>query len=207
MKIKKLWKIFLCLFFINLLIFNWNKISWFFNYQAVSDLTSDFLKKESLAVQNKEIQNIDIYEATIEIPKIEISVPLIFPTTSKQTELVKSLDLGAVHFPNSVMPGQIGQTIILGHSSPVNWPKTKYKWIFSQLNELIEGDKIYIFLNDRKYQYFVVRKFFLEKGERISSSLLTKNNNMLYLVSCWPPGKTEKRIVVEAETQGRIKIK
>ncbi|MDP1614227.1 MAG: sortase, partial [Methylococcales bacterium] len=66
-----------------------------------------------------------------------------------------------------------------------------------RLNELVEGDEIYVFFDNRKYEYLVIRKVFLEKGEEVSKDL-TNNKNMLVLISCWPPGKDIRRIAVEA---------
>lgn len=205
MEIKKLWKVFIFLFLIIFVIFNWNEVSWIFNYKAVSGLLTDFFKRS-----DKEIEKIDSYndssdnrydyyeeEDSLEIPKIEVSAPLIFTETAEQKEIGKSLNIGVVHFLGSALPGQAGQTIILGHSAPPGWPKIKYDGIFTHLNELVEGDEIYVFFNNRKYEYLVIRKVFLEKGEEVSKDL-TNNKNMLVLISCWPPGKDIRRIAVEA---------
>jgi len=104
-----------------------------------------------------------------------------------------------VHFPDSVLPGEIGQTIILGHSAPPSWPNIKYYWVFVRISELAEGDEIFVFFNNREYRYTVARKFFLERGEEISQDPLTDNTNVLLLISCWPPETGTRRIAVEAE--------
>ena len=38
----------------------------------------------------------------------------------------------------------------------------------------------------------------MERGEEISEEGLTNDENMVVLVSCWPPGKDLRRIAVEA---------
>ena len=212
MEIKKLWKVFIILFLVIFLIFNWNEVSWIFNYRAVSGLLSDFFKGS-----DKEIQKIDQYdyyegeedksssssfatarlkEDSLEIPKIEVSAPLIF--VENRDKVYKTLDNGVVHYPDSVLPGEKGQTIILGHSAPPNWPDIKYDNVFSRLNELEEGDEIFIYFEHQKYNYSVTNKFFLERGEEIPE-YLTNSDNMLVLISCWPPGKDIRRIAVEAK--------
>lgn len=138
-------------------------------------------------------------EDSVEIPKIEITAPLVFVDSLEVREIEKGLDLGVVHFPDSVLPGEIGQTIILGHSAPPSWPKIKYYWVFVRINELVEGDEVYVFFNNRKYEYIVARKFFLERGEEIPQDPLTNNTNVLLLISCWPPETGTRRIAVEAE--------
>jgi LPXTG-site transpeptidase (sortase) family protein len=219
MEIKKLWKVFIILFLVIFLIFNWNEVSWIFNYRAVSGLLSDFFKgSDKEIVSDKEIQKIDQYdyyegeedksssspfvatwvkEDSLEIPKIGVSAPLVFTETAEQEEIKKSLDVGVVHFPDSVLPGQAGQTIILGHSAPPNWPDIKYDDVFSRLNELEKGDEIFIYFEHQKFNYSVTNKFFLERGEEVPE-YLTNSDNMLVLISCWPPGKDIRRIAVEA---------
>lgn len=212
MVIKRFWKVFIFLFLITFIIFNWNEVSWIFNYKVVFGLLSDFLKGSDRGVQkneqneqnkqNKQNKQYEYYEKenSLEIPKIQISAPLVFSESADRKKIYKALDRGVVHFPNSVLPGESGQTIILGHSAPPGWPKIKYDWVFSRLNELVEGDKIYVFFNNRKYEYIVIRKVFLEKGEEVSQNDydLTNNKNMLILISCWPPGKDIRRIAIKA---------
>lgn len=204
-KIKKFWKPFLVLFLITFLIINWNEVSWVFNYQALSRFFSEFFQNNiSLAMpsffgENKlknEKFEYSEKENSLEISKIEILVPLIF--VEKEEEVINALDRGVVHFPGSVLPKEIGQTIILGHSAPPGWPKIKYDWVFSRLNELENGDEIFVYHNNRKYSYNVVKKIFLERGEEIPENL-TNSDNMLILISCWPPGKDIRRIAVIAE--------
>lgn len=211
MEIKRLGKYFVFLFLLTLIIFNWNHISWIFNYQVLSDFFSGFFKSSE-----QEIQTIDYpsdstgtkddedyeyseKENSIEVPKIELTAPLVFVDSVEINEIKKGLDLGVVHFAESVLPGEPGQTIILGHSAPPNWPNIKHYWVFVRINELVEGDEAYVFFNNRKYEYTVTRKFILEKGEEVPQGALTNNNNMLLLISCWPPETGKRRIAVEAE--------
>lgn len=135
---------------------------------------------------------------SIKIPKIGISAPLIFVSNSNNQYLHDKLDSGVVHYPGSVKPGENGETIVLGHSAPPNWPKIKYDWVFSRLNELNPGDQIILYYNNQKYVYSVTRKVFLNKGQEMPKNDLTNNNNTLISISCWPPGKDYKRIAVES---------
>ena len=206
MEIKKLWKAFAFLFLLMLLIFNWSDISWIFNYRVVSSLFSDAFNKEEVVLNDS--SNIVVLkdqgeyydrENSVEIPKIGVLASLVFSESAEQSDMQKALDTGVVLYPDSALPGDSGQTIILGHSAPVGWPKIKYDWVFSRLNELAEGDEIIVYFNNRKYTYIVNRKVFLERGEEISQDGLTNNENMVVLISCWPPGKDLRRIAVEAK--------
>jgi LPXTG-site transpeptidase (sortase) family protein len=208
MEIKKLGKYFVFLLLLTLIIFNWNEVSWVFNYRVVSEFFSGFLKSSREKIQVTDDYN-DFNETegyeysekenSIEIPKIEVTAPLVFVDSVEIGEIKKGLDLGVVHFADSVLPGQPGQTIILGHSAPPNWPQIKYYWVFVRINELIEGDEVYVFFNNRKYEYTVTRKFILEKGEETPEDPLTNNTNVLLLISCWPPETGTRRITVEAQ--------
>jgi LPXTG-site transpeptidase (sortase) family protein len=205
---KKLLKPFILLFLINFLIFNWNSVSWIFNYRVILGAISDFSGKISgffAETENKmnnlsqiaqaENVNFPLKENSLEIPKIGVLAPLIV-ADSKEKDLEAKLNRGGVIFPDSALPGQSGQTIILGHSAPPNWPKIKYDWVFSRLNELEEKDEIKVYFNNREYNYYVKNKIFLEKDEEIPNYSIDPGNTLL-LISCWPPGKNLKRIVVE----------
>lgn len=202
-------KYFLLVFMVSALIINWNEISWLFNYKAISGLvsgafeskiiakTSDIFEKKELPAPLKNSEPTD-KENTLEIPKIGISVPLIFSEKATPKDLSKLLDQGAVYFPGSVLPGEAGQTVILGHSAPAGWPKIKHDWIFTRLNELTEGDEIFVYFNHRKYTFYVNGKVFLDRGEELPKPL-TNSKNILVLISCWPPGQDMRRIAVTAE--------
>lgn len=198
--VKKLFKPFILLFLVNFLIINWSDISWMFNYRVISGIVSDFFEKNSNKTDNiAQLGGIDYLnkENSLEIPKIGVLVPLIIVEDSNGRDFNKELDKGVIFFPSSVLPGQTGRTIILGHSAPSNWPKIKYDWVFSRLNELEEKDEINFYFNHQKYTYYVKKKNFLNKGEEIPNGS-TYSENTLLLISCWPPGKNFKRIIVEA---------
>ena len=198
--IKRLYKAFLFIFLVSFLIINWNDISWIFNYRVISQTISNFFQKDS-PIESKMPETIEFeyseQENSLEIPKIEVSAPLIF--VEDIDKVYKTLDRGVVHYPGSVLPGEPGQTIILGHSAPPNWPDINYDNVFSRLNELNEGDEVFVYFDHREYVYSVIKKIFLEKGEEIPENELTNSDNMLVLISCWPPGKDIRRIAVEAK--------
>lgn len=205
-ELKILWKPFLVVFLICFLIINWNSVSWVFNYKVISQFFFGFFQKtfsQSLFPEVSETQQKKLKESSasekensLEIPKIGVFSPLIL--VEKESQVKLALDIGVVLFPESSLPGKVGQTIILGHSAPSNWPKIKYDWVFSQLSQLEENDEIFLHFNHRRFSYFVKKKIFLEKGEELPQTL-TNSENVLILISCWPPGKDIRRIAVRAE--------
>lgn len=197
---KKIWKYFVFIFLVNFLIFNWNEVSWIFNYKAVSEIVQSFFQKNNpIAISNSFKDAAIGYsdsENNLEIAKIGISAPLISATDEKDVN--KDLSGGVVIFPGSVFPGERGQTIILGHSAPSSWPKINYTWVFTRLDELKEGDEIILHFNHQKLTYYVAEKTFLNKGEEINQRDLTSSKNTLVLISCWPPSTGLKRIALRA---------
>jgi len=133
---------------------------------------------------------------SISIAKLNISAPLVFPDESEAPGFAQSLKQGVVHYPGSSLPGEDGETIFLGHSAPLGWPKLNYDWVFSDLNQLEKGDEIWLSYNGCRYSYKVIGKYFLEKGENLPEDLAASNRNILVLISCWPPGKNLRRIAV-----------
>lgn len=136
---------------------------------------------------------------TIEIPAINIEAPIIFSQSTDKTSLMKDLDSGVIYYPGSVYPGQNGQIIILGHSAPQGWPKTKYEWVFSDLSKLKIGDKILIDLNNKQYTYIVKQTKIIARGAEVPTYASSTSDSFLTLISCWPPGKDYQRIAVQAE--------
>lgn len=200
---KKFLKYLLFIFVIFVLFFAWKKNSWVFYPKAVFRyLTYQFenaveeekklleTQSEQSQIKRNETQEFK-KENSIEIPKIQISAPLVL--VENESEVKKALDRGVVLWPNSSLPGQKGQTIILGHSAPPNWPKIKYDWVFSDLNKLEVGDEIFVYFEKKEFKYSVSKKIFLEKGGEIPKE------NVLVLISCWPPGKDLRRIAVLAD--------
>jgi LPXTG-site transpeptidase (sortase) family protein len=194
-------KYFLIFFSISFLIFNWQKISWLFHpgyvLRAISFYFLEKGKEETSEVEflkGKRVEEIYQREDSIEIEKIGISAPLVLVGNEK--EIKRALDRGVVLWPNSALPGEKGQTIILGHSAPPNWPKIKYDWVFSRLNSLEKGDKVVVYFRKKKYVYSVENKIFLNRGQELPKT--DPEKSVLFLVSCWPPGKDLRRIAIEA---------
>lgn len=150
----------------------------------------------SPVISKKPAASVSFVTGTIEIPKIGIKVPIIFQKSTNKRDLEKALKSGVVHYPTSAMPGENGAVMIAGHSAPAGW-KRNYDWAFSKINELSAGSEIFIYYNNKKYQYLVTKQFFLTPGAAIP--LNTSFANSLYLSTCWPPGQSKaKRLIIEA---------
>lgn len=132
------------------------------------------------------------------IPRLSLDVPLVFSKSSQVKEIVKDLLSGVAVYPGSALPGETGRFLVLGHSSPPGFPKIKYYWVFSRLDELQPGDEIFVIFEKKQYRYQVTQKIFLDKGEEIPENLDSSRQPFLYLITCWPPGRDLRRLAVEA---------
>ncbi len=213
-KQKELVKVFIFLFIFSFIVINWEEVSWIFNYKELYGLAYDFfnpypdqndtlLSDITLAsISPEAIQTQASYDKIItalQIPAIDLSTPVIQAESTDRTILAQELDQGAVDYPGSVLPGDNGQIVILSHSAPPNWPCVKHDCNFSKLENLNVGDQIILQSSDHQYIYLVKDKKIIPKGGDISSPLLTGQNNIVTLVSCYPPGKNIQRIAVTAE--------
>ncbi len=210
-------KIFVAIYILSFMLINWSDVSWIFNYKVIFGLADDFFTPypsinasflsgnnqyqfQKELIENQNNNKIEaIYtnkEDSLEIPAIGIFTPIVFSKNTDKNSMAKDLDKGVAYYPGSVLPGQKGQIIILGHSAPLNWPKIKYDWVFSDINNLKPGNEVIINLENRQYVYIVENKAIVKKGEEITLGPSAENFNNLILVSCWPPGKDIQRIAV-----------
>ena len=93
-------------------------------------------------------------------------------------------------------------SILLGHSAPPGWPDIRYDRIFTEIDELKEGDVIKICYNNKSYDYFVIDeeigKEIYEVGEDVVSLFHEENKKELVVMTCWPPGSSAGRIGIRA---------
>lgn len=216
---RRLLKFFLLIFLFSFLIFNlekviliWDKIIFYTNYKFISREISLFFEKifpfekslKEIELKRKEEdkkETIEIKkENLIEIPKIKISAPLILGGIEEINldfqKLEKRLEEGVLLYPGSEI-GERGEAIILGHSAPANWPAKDYENIFSNLDQLEKGDKIFIYYEGKKYIYEVFeKKIFFPKDEEKILKIRNQKDSILILLTCWPPGKSIQRLAI-----------
>ena len=69
--------------------------------------------------------------------------------------------------------------------------------MFARLPELSEGDEITAYYQDKEFKYRVARKRVIEKTE--VAVLDPTPKEQLTIMTCWPIGSNEKRMVVIAD--------
>jgi sortase A len=134
----------------------------------------------------------------LEINKIYVSAPIIFNVDgSNKKEYNNALEKGVAHLKGTALPGQNGTSFIFGHSSYYLYESGNYKKVFANLNKLKNGDVITIKGQQTKFDYKVVEKSIVKPNDLE----VTKQNYQtkeLILMTCWPVGTTEKRLIVLA---------
>lgn len=141
-------------------------------------------------------------EPKVIIPKINVDAPVVYDVPSLDEHIVQQkLKSGVVHYPipgASSVPGQKGNTVILGHSSNDVFDDGGYKFVFVQLDKLNKGDTFYLNYQGTRYTYNVTDKKIINPNE-VGTLVLNTDKPMATLVTCTPPGTALKRLVVFAE--------
>jgi LPXTG-site transpeptidase (sortase) family protein len=137
-------------------------------------------------------------EFGIKIDKIDILAPVIKDVDgSNKTEYLKKLKEGVAHFKNSALPGdKKGNIFIFGHSSSASGTG-EYSKIFARFDELQENDEITIFYQNKELKYKITDKSIVEATDL--SVLDQTKKERLTLMTCWPIGTKDKRLIIVGE--------
>ena len=135
------------------------------------------------------------------IPKINVSVPVIYGVGSDYDSQMAAMANGVAQFAIAgadAYPGEIGNTVIAGHSSNDWLDGGDYKFIFAQLDKLVAGDIIYINYNSTRYTYKVTKKEVVKPTD--TAALVYETSvPVLTIVTCTPVGTATSRLLVTAE--------
>ena len=142
--------------------------------------------------------NPKIQEFGLQIEKLDILVPITKDVNGKdKTAYNDALKEGVAHFKGTSLPGEDGNIFIFGHSSTEI--KGEYSEIFAKLNDLEINDPIVVFYQNAKHKYKVKQKKIVEATDL---SVLDKGSKeILTLMTCWPIGTKDKRLIILAEPE------
>lgn len=135
------------------------------------------------------------------IPKLNVDVPVHFGISNDTTSINKAMMEGVAHFmvPGAnAFPGQIGNVVISGHSAGDIYSSNQYKFIFSGLERLVEGDLVYIDYNKIRYTYKVTGSRVVEPTD-VNALVYNGDKAILTLITCVPLGTSKYRLLVTAE--------
>jgi sortase A len=138
-------------------------------------------------------------EPRLLIPKLNIDVPIRFNVPLDG--VMSAMNNGVAHYRiagASAYPGEVGNFVITGHSAGDVYSSNPYKYIFSGLERLNNGDLIYVNYNSTRYTYRVTKKEVIEPTN-VAALVTETNKPILTLVTCTPLGTSRYRLLVTAE--------
>jgi LPXTG-site transpeptidase (sortase) family protein len=145
-------------------------------------------------------------DTRIIIPRINQNVPIVPVPDEKlydrdwdglEEDIQESLKNGVVHYPGTKWPDEGGNFVVTGHSSYYPWDPGRFKDVFVLLNNVILGDRIVVFHNQKKYLYQV--NDITEVLPHEVNVLGNTEDDRLTLITCTPIGTNLKRLIVTAE--------
>lgn len=135
------------------------------------------------------------------IPKINVDVPAIYDVGNDYDSQMAAMEGGVAHFSipgASSHPGEVGNTVLSGHSSNDLFDPGDYKFIFAQLDKLAIGDTIYANYEGKRYTYVITKKEVV-KPTQVSKLVYKTNKPIMTLITCTPLGTSLNRLLVTAE--------
>ena len=135
------------------------------------------------------------------IPKLNVDVPVFFNISNDTATINDAMNHGVAQFkiPGAdAMPGQIGNLVISGHSAGDIYSNNQYKFIFSGLERLVDGDLIYVNYNSVRYTYKVYKRETVEPTN-VAALVYKIDKPILTLITCTPLGSDRYRLLVMAE--------
>ena len=164
--------------------------------------TFSIISKVSIDIENKKVQETIMQDdntlqnypeygtqyATIEIPKINVNLPVYFGDT------LEVLKKGVGHSSGSYFPGEGGSIIYMGHNS---------KKMFRRFSELQLGNEIKVTTSYGEYTYKIYDMQLINETD-VDKLPIQKEKEILMVYTCYPfnnIGYATQRYVVYAELE------
>lgn len=165
-------------------------------FSLVNKVSIDLENKEetgetSINSEDKKLINYPEYGtqyATIEIPKIDVNLPVYLGDT------LEVLKKGVGHSSGSYFPGEGGSIVYMGHNS---------RKVFRRFSELQKGNEIKITTSYGEYKYKIYDMQLIKETE-LDKLPIQKDKEILMIYTCYPfnnVGYATQRYVVYAELE------
>ncbi len=133
----------------------------------------------------------------ITIPSINLTAPVVYDETSYDEGKVQlALRRGVVHYGTTALPGQAGNAVLIGHSSGQLWSPGEYKFVFTLLDKMKQGDRIFVDYKGTRYIYRVTSMVVVNPSD--ISVVQPTTQPQLTLITCTPVGTNKQRLIVRA---------
>ena len=143
-----------------------------------------------------ETKNLTSDEYTITIPRLNIiSLDVSFADPFDPQGSLGVLNSGLGHYLSP--PGSGHKMVLFGHSSGYSWDKSPYKTILTKIDQLQQGDIIYLNYQEKGYIYQINQRE-IRPATDMASVMKDYGYEEMALYTCWPPNSISKRYVVYA---------
>jgi len=133
------------------------------------------------------------------VPKIGVDVPIVWDAVaSSEVSLNSAMDKGVAWFNikgANARPGELGNFALSGHSSNDWLDGGDYKFIFARLEQLSEGDVIYVNYKGVRYTYTVTGTKVVKPTD-VSALHIGTDKPRITLITCTPLGTALNRLLV-----------
>ncbi|MBU0727187.1 sortase [Patescibacteria group bacterium] len=133
-------------------------------------------------------------EYKVTIPKLNIvNIDIFSADPNNGDAALDVLKNGLGHYLST--PDEDKKVVLFGHSSGYSWDNSAYKTVLRQIDQLNNGDKIYINYRERGYIYEIYKSEIIPATE---DQQIVENqfSDELALYTCWPPDRIDYRYVV-----------
>lgn len=188
----------------------WERIQYWFDglrlgtqHLVDSELSTSHWISPSRYLREPMFEAVDVVSApaldpnTLWIPAIDVRAPIGWDVPL--TEALNGLQQGVVEARESVLPGEVGRTFIVGHSAGYWWSRNPWTRVFALLDKLKPNDLIYLRKDDRVFAYKVTRSAIVTPDQVSVVRDEALDHNQLALMTCTPVGTTLNRLIVYAE--------
>lgn len=123
-------------------------------------------------------------------------VPNVNPASER--DYTKALAVGVAAALGSTPPGAPGNLYLFSHSTDAPWNIVRFNAIFYLLRELVPGDRVIIFYQNKRYDYIVFDKAIASPTD-VSYLTNKYDSPVLTLQTCDPPGTLLNRLIIRAK--------
>jgi LPXTG-site transpeptidase (sortase) family protein len=145
-------------------------------------------------------------DTSVSIPSVGIEAPL--PSKSSMfdpNEQINNMQKGPTIIDNGADINSKGNVVISGHSSrPAGVPAGSHDEVFKNLHKVNNGDIVTVNNNGAPQNYKVKNKIVVSPSDveyMDKSAGISEGGRGLTIITCDPPGTSEKRLIVQAEPE------
>lgn len=137
-------------------------------------------------------------EGAIVIPSLFMDEPVIYNVDPNNVEVyTQALKKGIAHASSTRLPDTGGLGYYFAHSSSPSLAR-QFNAVFYLLGKLNGDEKISLWHEGKRFDYKVVRKE-ISVPENVSFLTSSYDKETIVLQTCWPPGVSERRLLVYGE--------